>query len=115
MSSKAATVTDATFSDDVLKSSIPVVVDFWAEWCGPCKALAPIVDELAEAYAGKIRFVKVDVDENPDTAARYAVRSIPSLMFFQRGALREQIIGIIPNMRREVTTRLDSMLEGVVG
>jgi thioredoxin len=110
VSDKTIAVSDATFAEQVLNSPTPVVVDFWAEWCGPCKAVAPIVEELAAVYDGRVRFAKVDVDENPDTAARYAIRSIPSLMFFQHGTLKDQLVGVHPNMRREVTSRVDRML-----
>ncbi len=109
---KAVAVSDATFAEQVLQASVPVVVDFWAEWCGPCKAIAPLVEELAEVYEGRIRFAKVDVDESPDTAARYAIRSIPSLVFFQNGAPKDMIVGVLPNLCRELTTRLDTMLAG---
>jgi thioredoxin len=110
VSVKTVAVTDSTFAQEVLQSPVPVLVDFWAEWCGPCRAIAPVVDELADAYAGRVRFVKVDVDENPDTAARYAVRSIPSLMFFRAGSLQDQLVGALPNLRKEIASRLDTLL-----
>ena len=90
---KALTVTDASFEQDVLKSPIPVVVDFWAVWCGPCKVIAPIIDQLAAEYDGKVKFVKLDVDENPETAIKYGVRSIPTVIFFKNGAEADKVIG----------------------
>jgi len=101
-------VTDASFETEVIKSGVPVLVDFWAEWCGPCKMIAPVVDELSEEYAGKIAFHKLDVDENPTTAAKYGVRSIPTLLFFKGGKPVSSIIGAVP--KREIKKRLDQVL-----
>ena len=89
-------VTDANFEQEVLKSSIPVLIDFWAPWCGPCKAIAPIVDELAKDYAGKLKVVKVNVDDNPETPARYGVRGIPNLLIIKDGQVKEQNVGAVP-------------------
>ena len=89
-------VTDANFEQEVLKSSIPVLIDFWAPWCGPCKAIAPIVDELAKDYAGKLKVVKVNVDDNPETPARYGVRGIPNLLIIKNGQVKDQIVGAVP-------------------
>jgi thioredoxin 1 len=89
-------VTDSSFDQEVLQSEVPVMVDFWAAWCGPCRALAPIVDELACAYSGKLKVIKMDVDKNAATPNRYNVRGIPTLLIFKDGKLQEQIVGYVP-------------------
>jgi thioredoxin 1 len=89
-------VSDATFDQEVLRSEQPVLVDFWAAWCGPCKALAPVVDNVAATYAGKLKVAKVNVDENGATPSRYNVRGIPALLFFKGGILADQIVGYVP-------------------
>ena len=86
-------IKDQDFDQEVLKSSLPVVVDFWAPWCGPCKQIAPVVDKLSEEYKGKLKFCKVNVDENHDTASKYHVMSIPTLILFKKGQLVEQTVG----------------------
>ncbi|MBN9062705.1 MAG: thioredoxin [Rhizobiales bacterium 65-9] len=92
----AQKTTDATFESDVLKSSTPVVVDFWAEWCGPCRMIAPSLEEISKEMDGKVKIVKLNVDENPATAAKFGIRSIPTLMLFKNGELASQKIGAAP-------------------
>jgi len=87
--------TDANFETDVLKSSLPVLVDYWAEWCGPCKMIAPILDEIATSYQGKLRIAKVNVDENAHLTQKYGIRSIPTLMLFKDGNVQAQKIGAL--------------------
>jgi thioredoxin 1 len=89
-------VTDTNFEQEVIKSSQPVLIDFWAPWCGPCKAIAPLIDELAKEYAGKLKVVKMNVDDNPETPARYGVRGIPNLLIIRNGQVKEQIVGAVP-------------------
>ena len=89
-------ITDQNFESEVLESNTPVVIDFWAEWCGPCKAIAPVVDELANEYLTKVKFGKVNVDLNQQTAMKYGIRSIPSLLIFNEGSVVNQVIGSVP-------------------
>lgn len=89
-------VSDATFDQEVLQSDQPVLIDFWAAWCGPCKALGPIVDEIATQYTGKLKVVKMDVDRNQATPGRYGIRGIPALLFFKGGKVADQIVGYVP-------------------
>jgi len=89
-------VNDANFDKEVLQSDQPVLVDFWAAWCGPCKALGPIVDQVATEYSGKLKVVKMDVDRNPSTPGRYGIRGIPALLFFKGGKVADQIVGYVP-------------------
>ena len=89
-------VSDATFDQEVLQSEQPVLVDFWAAWCGPCNAISPIVEGMAATYAGKLKVAKVNVDENGATPSRYSVRGIPALLFFKNGQLADQIVGYVP-------------------
>jgi thioredoxin 1 len=96
MADTIAHVSDDEFDNEVLKSPLPVLIDFWAPWCGPCKAIAPIVDQLAGEYAGKLKIVKMNVDDNPRTPARYGVRGIPNLILFKDGQVQQQIVGAVP-------------------
>ena len=89
-------VTDSTFDQEVIKSDTPVLVDFWADWCAPCKMIAPLVEELAEEYDGKVKFAKLDVDSNPQTAMTYGVRGIPTLLIFSDGQPVKQVVGAVP-------------------
>ncbi len=93
---KPQEVTDRSFDVEVLKSNVPVLVDFWATWCGPCKTIAPVVEEIANDYAGKLKVVKVDVDSNPEISMKFNIRSIPTLMVFKGGTVVEQLIGALP-------------------
>ncbi len=95
MAGKALQVNEETFEAEVLKSSLPTLVDFWAPWCGPCKAISPVIEELAVEYDGKIKLVKVNVDDNPGVAAQYGIRAIPTLIFFKEGKLVNQITGAV--------------------
>jgi thioredoxin 1 len=96
-----AKVSDADFEAQVLKSAEPVVVDFWAEWCGPCKMIAPALEELAGTMYGKVKIVKLNVDENPATAAKYGIMSIPTLMLFKNGELASRQVGAAPKQKLE--------------
>jgi thioredoxin 1 len=105
---KAAAVTDATFDREVLQSSTPVLVDFWAEWCGPCKMISPVLEEIAEEHQGKITIAKLNVDENPEIAMRYGVMSIPTLALFIGGVEKKRIIGAMP--KRNIVTELSEFI-----
>jgi thioredoxin 1 len=101
-------VTDATFQAEVLNSTVPVLVDFWAPWCGPCRAIAPLLDELAGEYAGKAKVVKINVDDHQAVAQRYRVSSIPNLIVFKNGQVAQQIVGAVPKSR--LSQALDTAL-----
>jgi thioredoxin 1 len=92
-------VSDTTFDAEVLQSSTPVLIDFWAPWCAPCRAIAPVVEELAGEYAGKLKVVKINVDDNPQTPSKYGVRGIPNLLIIQGGQVKEQIVGAVAKKR----------------
>ncbi len=98
-SEKVAAVSDQSFEEDVLKSEQPTLVDFWAVWCGPCKMVAPVVEELAGDYDGRVRFTKMNVDENMSTPGRYGVRGIPAMLLFKNGEMVDQIIGYVPKAK----------------
>ncbi|MFI5211691.1 MAG: thioredoxin [Ignavibacteria bacterium] len=101
--------TDANFEQEVIKSDIPVLVDFWAVWCGPCKMIAPLVGELAGEYEGKVKIGKLDVDNNPQVATTYGIRSIPTLLIFRDGKIADQIIGAVP--KQAIAQKLDAQLQ----
>jgi thioredoxin 1 len=92
----AAQVTDSSFKTEVLESEVPVLVDFWAPWCGPCRMVAPVVEEISEQYDGKVKVVKVNTDENPNVASQYGIRSIPTLMIFKGGQRVDMVVGAVP-------------------
>jgi thioredoxin 1 len=102
---KVIQVTDGDFQEKILKSDIPALVDFWAPWCGPCKAIGPMVNELAGEYEGKVKIAKMNVDENPETPGKYGIRAIPTLIFFKNGKVADQITGAVGK------TQLAAMLD----
>jgi len=93
--------TDGNFEPEILKSDIPVMVDFWAPWCGPCHIIAPVIEELAKEYAGKVKVAKMNVDENPATPSRYGIRGIPTVILFKDGQIFDQIVGAVPKAKVE--------------
>lgn len=101
-------VTDQSFKEDVLGSKEPVLVDFWAEWCGPCRMISPIVEELSEEFKGRVKVTKVDVDSNPEISVEYGIRNIPTLLFFKDGALVDKAVGVQP--KEKLAERLQSLL-----
>lgn len=100
-SDAVAAVTDTTFKQEVLDSPIPTLVDFWAAWCAPCRAIAPTVEELAKQYAGKVKVVKLNVDENPQTATQFRIMGIPTLLLFKGGSVVDQVVGLVPKPKLE--------------
>ena len=107
--SKTIVLNDDNFESEVLNSEIPVLVDFWAEWCGPCRALAPVIEEIAEDYSGELKVGKLNVDENPGAPSAYDVRSIPTLVVFKDGAVLDRIVGALP--RNHIADLVDSVVE----
>ncbi|MGH8220378.1 MAG: thioredoxin TrxA [Steroidobacteraceae bacterium] len=101
--------TDATFNDDVLKSDTPVLLDFWAEWCGPCKMIAPILDELADEYQDRLKIAKLNIDENPQTPPKFGIRGIPTLILFKNGTVEAQKVGALS--KSQLSAFLDNNLE----
>jgi len=101
-------ITDANFEEEVINHKGPVMVDFWATWCGPCRMLAPVVEELAEQYAGKVKVCKLDTDQGPDTSAKYRITSIPTIIFFKDGQVMAQTVGL--QSKAALQEKLDSLL-----
>ncbi len=102
-------LTDAGFDKDVLKSSLPVLVDFWAPWCGPCRMLGPIVEEIAKEYEGKIVVGKMNTDDNPNVASKFNISAIPSMLFFKGGQVVEQMVGV--HSKKDIKAKLDGLLK----
>ncbi|OGU53129.1 MAG: thioredoxin [Ignavibacteria bacterium GWC2_35_8] len=105
---KPVTITDANFESEIIKSNIPVLIDFWAAWCGPCKVIAPIVEDLAKEYDGKVKVGKVDVDDNQQTAIKYGIRSIPTLLIMKNGKVNNTIVGAVP--KAQIVQKLKAVL-----
>ena len=109
MSNKIVHISDASFADEVLNADGPVLIDYWAEWCGPCKMIAPILDELAEEYGDRLKIAKLNIDENPETPPKYGIRGIPTLMLFKNGAVEATKVGAVS--KSQLAEFIDSNVE----
>ncbi len=107
MDAKYVTLTDANFREQVLDAELPVLVDFWAPWCGPCRAIAPIIEELADEYQGRVKIAKMNVDHHQQVPMQYGIRSIPTLLFFAGGQVKNQLVGVVA--KRELSRQLDKL------